>query len=260
MQDGSPGAGGPWDRDGPGSVRQGSPSSEWALRMQRARIVDAMTAVLAENGVRGATVAKVIARAEVSRSTFYRLFADPEQCLLAVREHLMGRVTRTILAAFEREASWPERVVTALAALLWLLDAEPPLARVCLVESLAGGPLVLRQRERELRALRPLIEAGSELAHPGVQPHALSAEATIASLAGILHSRMLTGPAAPFIELLGPLASMVLACHLDPRSEQVRSAEQLAKHAGRPNAWWLTPHGERVAHTLNAWRGLRTRW
>jgi hypothetical protein len=141
----------------------------------------------------------------------------------------MERVTNSISEAFERAGSWHEGVVAGLAELLWTFDAEPLLAKVCLVESLAGGPIVLARREHELRALRPLIDAGREYASVRKASHALSAEATIASVAGILHTRFITGEAPPFIQLLWPLSRIVLATHLTERSKQMRAAERLAQ-------------------------------
>ena len=49
-------------------------------------MISAMTEVTAELGIANTTVAHVVARAGVSRRTFYELFDDRDQCFLAARE------------------------------------------------------------------------------------------------------------------------------------------------------------------------------
>ena len=51
--------------------------------IQRARIVSAMVEVAADVGYLGAAVAPVVARAGISRRTFYELFEGREDCFLA---------------------------------------------------------------------------------------------------------------------------------------------------------------------------------
>jgi AcrR family transcriptional regulator len=109
----------------------------------------------------------VSARAGVSRSTFYELFDDLDACVLAVLRQVASRSTALMAKAFAAEASWQDGVLAALAALLESLDREPLLARVCLLEMLAGGPEVLEHRACELAALNPQIAAGIGMPHLG---------------------------------------------------------------------------------------------
>src|ERR1022692_5235573 len=113
---------------------------------QRARIVSAMVEVAAEQGYIGAAVAPVVARAGVSRRTFYELFEGREECFLAAFEWGVGQARAVVGEAYRSQRSWREGVRCALAALLCLLDSEPELARVCAIEALAAGKLVLRRR------------------------------------------------------------------------------------------------------------------
>jgi hypothetical protein len=122
-------------------------------------------------------------------------------------------------------------VLAELAALLDFLDGEPQLAQVCLVETFVAGPAGLGLRARELQELTPLVDAGGAHAPPGKRPHTLRAVATIVSVAGILHARLVTGEAPPFIDLLAPLADVVLSPYLDPRAlrRAIERAERLAR-------------------------------
>ena len=172
------------------------------------------------------------AQAGVSRSTFYELFKDLDACVLVVLRQVASRSTALMAKAFAEEDSWQDGVLAALAALLESLDREPLLARVCLLEMLAGSPEVLEHRARELAALNPLVDVGREQARTNnAEPVELTAEASVASVAGILHARLVTGEAPPFIGLLGQLVGLVVCPYLDPYDVvlEVKRGEALAQ-------------------------------
>jgi hypothetical protein len=106
------------------------------------------------------------------------------------------------------------------------------LARVCLVETLAGSPAVLEHRARELAALKPLVDVGREQARADREPLELMAEASVVSVAGILHTRLVMGEAPPFIGLLGQLVGLVVCPYLDP-FDVVREIERGEETARR---------------------------
>jgi AcrR family transcriptional regulator len=228
-------------------LRHGPVSPEQAREMQRKRILDAMVSEVGERGLRGVTIASVSARAGVSRSTFYEIFGDLDTCVLAVLRQVASRSTALMSKAFAGEASWQDGVLAALAALLESLDREPLLARVCLLEMLAGSPEVLEHRARELAALNPLVDAGRKQARANSEPVELTAEASVASVAGILHTRLVMGEAPPFIGLLGQLVGLVVCPYLDPHEVvmEVKRGEALAqtiaeRHASSPSPLLLT--------------------
>ena len=92
---------------------------------QRGRLVDAMAHVVAEKGYGAVSVADVIARAGVSRKTFYVHFRDKLDCFLAAYD-----VGVEVLLATVREAGAGETDPLAVArartrAYLETLAAEP---------------------------------------------------------------------------------------------------------------------------------------
>jgi AcrR family transcriptional regulator len=106
-------------------------------RDQRERILRAMIETVAENGYSSATVGEVVARARVSRSSFYAQFADKEDCFVAAsadgRSRLFARVRREVRSL--PADSPPElRLRAALRAYLCSLRDEPALATVFYVE------------------------------------------------------------------------------------------------------------------------------
>jgi AcrR family transcriptional regulator len=211
--------------------------------MQRKRILDAMVCEVGERGLRGVTIAGVSARAGVSRSTFYEIFKDLDSCVLAVLRQVASRSTARMSKAFADEDSWQDGVLAALAALLESLDREPLLARVCLLEMLAGSPEVLEHRARELAALNPLVDVGRKQSRTNGGLVELAAEASVASVAGILHTRLVTGEAPPFIGLLGQLVGLVVCPYLDPYEvvTEVKRGEALAEKIAERHALSSSP-------------------
>jgi len=236
-------------------MRHGPVSPEQAREMQRKRILDAMVSEVGERGLRSVTIASVSARAGVSRTTFYELFDDLDACILAVLRQVASRSTALMSKAFAAEASWQDGVLAALAALLESLDREPLLARVCLLEMLAGGPEVLEHRARELAALNPLIDVGRKQAPARRELVELTAEASVASVAGILHTRLVTGEAPPFIGLLGQLVGLVVCPYLESHDvvTEIKRGEALAQSIAEKQASSSSP----LAATVQLPAGLR---
>ena len=132
------------------------------LDVQRARILAAMVQVLAEDGGAGmVTVARVVARAGVSRRTFYDLFEGCEDCFLAVFDDALARATRVAVQATESApSSWREQIRAGLCALLMLFDDEPALGSLLIVDALGAGPEVLQRRSHALQTLTTIIDQG----------------------------------------------------------------------------------------------------
>ena len=123
-----------------------------------------MAQVTAERGAGQVTVAHIVARSGVSRRTFYELFADREECLLAALDQAIAHATEAVLPAYGVEGSWRERIHSGLAALLRFVDEEPAQARLCIVESLGAGPEALERRTRVVHALIAAVEEGRKQA------------------------------------------------------------------------------------------------
>src|SRR5262249_43880395 len=118
------------------------------VRSQRSRILTAVTQVVAEDGYQAARVTDVIARAGVSRKTFYEHFSDKEECFLAAYDTNLADLMGATSAGFDRsDDDWAERVRSGLTAFLEGLASRPEAARMCMVEVLAAGPKALARRE-----------------------------------------------------------------------------------------------------------------
>jgi AcrR family transcriptional regulator len=187
------------------------------VELQRARLLRATLEIVAVEGLRGTTIDAVVKRARVSSITFRALFGSIEQAFVELVAEVTARSVDLVRDAFESEQSWGAGVVAGLGALLTFLDSEPLLARVCLVEALAGPPAAVERRAQLLEPLAALVDGAREMLPTDKQPPKATAEASIALVVGVLHTRLVTGQTPPFINCLGELAALVVvqnAIHL----------------------------------------------
>jgi AcrR family transcriptional regulator len=168
-----------------------------------------------ELGYTRATVAHISGRARVSRRTFYDLFDNREDCLLAVIEDTVGLVAAEFAAAgLAGLASWRERVRMGLWTILCFFDREPVLARVCLVHSVQAGPRVLESREAVFALLAEALDEGRGAHARGGELPALTAEGLVGAAVAILCKRLVARDREPLSELLDPLMSMIVLPYL----------------------------------------------
>jgi AcrR family transcriptional regulator len=116
---------------------------------QRGRILIAMVQVVAEKGYGATTVADIVERASVSRSTFYEQFQDKEACFVAAFDFGVEFVLAEMRRAWESMAEggdWRAHVRSDLTTFLETLAAEPAFARAIHIEAVAAGPPALERR------------------------------------------------------------------------------------------------------------------
>ncbi len=119
---------------------------QFVFESQRERMLEAIALVVAEKGYAAATVADVIARAGVSRKTFYEQFANKEACFLAAYDTGVRLLISAVEAAIEEAPDWLEAMRAGTSRYLESLSANPAFARTFLVEILAAGPTALERR------------------------------------------------------------------------------------------------------------------
>ncbi|MGN6371906.1 MAG: TetR family transcriptional regulator [Solirubrobacteraceae bacterium] len=178
--------------------------------IQRARLLAAATLAVAEHGAGNVTVAHIVERAGVSRRTFYELFRDGEQCLLAAMDDALARAAVRVLADRDRSASWASALRTGLVALLRFFDEEPPLARLLVVESLAGGQRLLERRRDALEPLIAFVEQGNAQRGAAKARPALTGEGVVGGVLAVLHSHLTHGDGSPLTSLANQLMGMVV--------------------------------------------------
>lgn len=153
-----------------------------------------MVEVASELGYLGAAVAPVVARAGVSRRTFYELFEGREDCFLAACEWAAGQVREAIVEGYRSHSPWREGVRHGLAALLALLDSEPELARVTVIEALGAGKIVLERRAEVATQLIAAFAADAPQGRSGTEMPLLTAEGVVGAVLSVIHARLLELP------------------------------------------------------------------
>lgn len=184
----------------------------FVISNQRERIVESLAYVCATKGYRTVTVEDIIGHAGVSRRTFYDLFSDKQQCFLLAYELVMDRVFAAAEAAYwEGERRWPERIASALNAVLEQFAAEPVFARLAMVEVLGAGRAALARRDAELKRFEVFFGPG-RVGLPAALVGQHLGRAVVGGLSEALYARILAGEATT----LPQIAADIVYCALVP--------------------------------------------
>ncbi len=186
-------------------------SRDEVIANQRRRIFDGLAAALAYHGYEDTKITDVVELAGLSRATFYEHFRGKELCFAAAYEDGVERLAATIEAAAPAERDWGACLSAGLSAGLGFLAADPPLAHLLLVESLAAARPARLEHERSLVRLAEALRPPAEL--PGGE--AVPQETTrllAGGLASHISGRVLAGEA----ERLGEDHDLLLRYLLAP--------------------------------------------
>jgi AcrR family transcriptional regulator len=200
-------------------------------RDQRVRLMHAMLIVAARDGYEAASIERVREQAGMSRRTLYDLFANREDLFSCVLEAALARVCEVVAEGYAAgEPARGARIRSAVVAALVLFEAEPDLARVCLIEALAAGPKARALRRQALAPLVALIEqaGGEELPLAAAWP--VPGEAILGGAQELLHAR-LDGDSATHCglpELAGQLTYLLVAPTMGTRAarREAKAAER----------------------------------
>src|SRR6478672_13629662 len=92
---------------------RGMPREE-AERNHRERLFAAMVASVVEKGYESTRVADLVALSGISRSAFYRQFADKKECFLAAAEQLVQPTIEVVLRRAQEAPPGEERMQLAV--------------------------------------------------------------------------------------------------------------------------------------------------
>jgi AcrR family transcriptional regulator len=178
---------------------------------QRGRMLEAMARAAAEKGYAATTVADVIARAGVSRATFYEHFGDKEDCFVAAFDAGVDLMLFALEGSVDVSDGTPvERLDRVLRAYLDLLAAEPAFARTFLVEVYAAGPRAIERRAelqgRFVDSIADVLETDERFA----------CEALVAAISSLVTSKVGAGRAHELPALREPLVDLVRRARLAP--------------------------------------------
>jgi AcrR family transcriptional regulator len=160
---------------------------------QRERILSAVAQAAAELGYAEMSVEAVIARAGVSRRTFYEHFKNKEDAFLAAYDAAVHQQAGHIRRAYLRQASVRERLLAGIRAYLEFMATEPEFARMCIVEVLAAGPRAIARRNQAMQMFAEIIEDNIHELVPRCPRPDLAAETIVGGIHEVVFTRILSG-------------------------------------------------------------------
>jgi AcrR family transcriptional regulator len=137
-------------------------SREAVALSQRSRLEDAVVRVSATKGYEATTVSDLLEEAGVGRETFYELFGDKRDCMLAAHARLVDELEARVRVAYLGTTPWPRRVREAVATALDFFAERPPVARFMLVELFAVGAPARQRFQEGFNRFVTLLEEGLE--------------------------------------------------------------------------------------------------
>jgi AcrR family transcriptional regulator len=202
-------------------------SREFVANSQRERLLNAVVEVVAERGYNGATIARIVTDASVSRRAFYEHFSGKEECFAAAYEIVSSHLRDSMLAAAEPHEEWPSRLRAALAALLRAFAADPALARFWLIEPLAAGGEIADRYRASMKALAAILRPEPADEPPLGSSAQAREQALVGGLTTLIVRRLNAGEAESLPDLLPDLLELTLTPYLG-RDEARRLAEPSA--------------------------------
>lgn len=159
-----------------------------------------MLEAVGTKGYERATVEDAIRHAGLYRQAFYDSFRDKEDCYLQAIEAGSAWVELAMREAAAGRVTWRERLRGALIGLLRFLDEQAQVGRALLVEVHAAGPRAVARRTEAMERAAALMDLARGECDGGAP--AISAEAVVAGILAVLHTRLAAEQKGGFEDLL----------------------------------------------------------
>lgn len=117
------------------------------MRSQRKRILEAMAQSCAEKTFSATTIADIVSHASISRGTFYKHFANKQECFYATADTFLVELQGAAAVAYARsDDTLPvEAVRDVISTILEHLAAAPEHTKLLLVEAPIVDPEIVRR-------------------------------------------------------------------------------------------------------------------
>ncbi len=160
---------------------------------QRERLVEAMVQAVSERGVVATTISDLVARAGISRRTFYEHFENKEACLLATYDTVVEQEAQRLVNLPSSSEGWLERLEAIIRALFDAIAERPDAARLICVEMGASGAVGVQRWAEGAARFERFVSAGFEQAPgPGTIPDPI-ARAFVGTVRKVVYTRVREG-------------------------------------------------------------------
>jgi AcrR family transcriptional regulator len=189
------------------SILRPTTPPENGRRSQRRRIIDAIVDSCAEKTYAATTITDIVARAHISRTTFYKQFEDKRCCFDAALDHCIAELQRTAAAAHSAADPPADAARKGAAAVLEVLAARPGVAQVLTGDALAVDPMVIeRYRGATIPALQALWSRDGAGAETHTDPRLAFGQAQV-----LILNQIATGRADRLPDLLPEIVYLTVS-------------------------------------------------
>jgi AcrR family transcriptional regulator len=177
------------------------------LRNQRRRIIDAMIDSCAEKTYPATTITDIVARARISRTTFYKQFDDKRACFDAAVAYCIEQLVEVAASAHAPEDPPADAVRKSVTAVVQALAERPGLAQLLTGDAIAVDPRVTeRYRKATIPAVESLWSSEGEPAEAHTDPRLAFGQAQV-----LILNQIATGNSERLPELLPEIVYLAVS-------------------------------------------------
>lgn len=181
---------------------------------KRERILQGMLEAVGTQGYERTSVQDAVAEAGLYRQAFYDSFEDKEDCYLQAIDAGSAWIELAMRETAMGETTWRGQLRGALSGLLAFLEEQPAVARAVLVEVHAAGPRAVEKRTEAMERAVVMMDRAREES-TGMAPE-IAAEAVVAGILAVLHTRLSGDQTSDFMRLLPELMYLAVLPYFGP--------------------------------------------
>jgi AcrR family transcriptional regulator len=200
---------------------------------QTARLQAAIVELVAERGYGAVSVADVLARAAVSRRTFYEHYANKQACFIATYDAIVEDWATGAATAQQSGAGWGASLRNSLMAIVDRVVADPVGAHVVFVEALSAGAQALERRTEAVAAFERLTRQSLQMAPGGAQMRPAMFKVLVGGVREIIANRLRDDRVGDLPKLADPLTEWMLCYRSVAATEILDAADTAAAANGR---------------------------
>jgi AcrR family transcriptional regulator len=189
------------------SVLQPAAPADFGLGDQRRRIIDAMIDSCAEKTYAATTITDIVARARISRTTFYKQFDDKRACFDAAIGHCIEQLQEVAASAHDIEDAPADAVRKGASAVIQALAERPGLAQLLTGDAMSVDPRVIEcYRKATIPPLERLWSESDDARHTYSDPRLAFGKAQV-----LILNQIAIGEADRLPELLPELVYLAVS-------------------------------------------------